>query len=105
MDVSTEYIEIVQGAGGPKPVIRGTRIRVEDVVGWYEDQGWTVGQILEDFPHLTSAGIHAALAYYWDHKDELEAKWAADDAWVQEMMRQEPPSRLRKILEQRRQVG
>ncbi len=105
MDVSTEHIEIVEGARGPKPRIKGTGIRVKDVVGWYQDMGWSVAQILEEFPHLTPAGIHAALAYYWDHKDELEAKWAADDAWVQAMMRQEPPSRLRKMLEQRRQVG
>ena len=105
MDVSTEHIEIVEGARGPKPRIKGTGIRVLDVVNWYEHMGWSVSQILEEFPHLTPAGIHAALAYYWDHKDELEAKWAADDAWVQEMMRQEPPSKLRKMLEQRCQVG
>jgi uncharacterized protein (DUF433 family) len=105
MDVSTEHIEIVEGARGPKPRIKGTGIRVKDVVGWYQDLGWSVSQILEEFPHLTPAGIHAALAYYWDHKDELEAKWAADDAWVQEMMRREPPSRLRQMLEERRQVG
>jgi uncharacterized protein (DUF433 family) len=105
MDVSTEHIEIVEGARGPKPRIKGTGIRVKDVVDWYEGMGWSVSKILEEFPHLTPAGIHAALAYYWDHKDELEAKWAADDAWVDEMMRQEPPSRVRQILEQRRQVG
>jgi uncharacterized protein (DUF433 family) len=87
MDVSTEHIEIVEGAGGPKPVIRGTRIRVEDVVGWYVEQGWSVDKILEEFPHLTPAGIHAALAYYWDHKDELERKWADDAAWVEELRR------------------
>ena len=105
MDVSTEHIEIVEGARGPKPRIKGTGIRVKDVVDWYVGLGWSVSKILEEFPHLTPAGIHAALAYYWDHKDEMEAKWAADDAWVEEMMAQEPPSKLRKLLEQRRQVG
>ena len=105
MDVSTEHIEIVEGARGPKPRIKGTGIRVKDVVDWCDGMGWSVSQILEEFPHLTPAGIHAALAYYWDHKDELEAKWAADDAWVREMMHQEPPSRLGQLLEQRRHVG
>src|SRR3954469_12655983 len=105
MDVSTEHIEIVQGASGPKPRIKGTGIRAKDVVDWYEGMGWSVSTILEEIPHLTPAGIHAALAYYWDHKDELEAKWAADDARDQEYMSQHP-SRLREILEQRRrQVG
>ena len=105
MDVSTEHIEIMQGARGPKPVIRGTKIRVKDVVGWYEELGWSVPTILEEFPHLTPAGIHAALAYYWDHKDELEKKWADDDAWVQEMMRRSPPSPLQDRLGKRQQVG
>jgi uncharacterized protein (DUF433 family) len=105
MDVSTEHIEIVQGARGPKPVIKGTRIRIRDVVNWYVGMGWSVGQILEEFPHLTPAGIHAALAYYWDHRDELEATWAAIDAEDEEYMRQHP-SPLREVMEQRRrQVG
>jgi uncharacterized protein (DUF433 family) len=87
MDVSTEHIEIVQGAGGPKPVIRGSRIRVEDVVGWYEQQHMTMPEILEGFPHISAADVHAALAYYWDHKEELDRKWAEDEAWVEEFRR------------------
>jgi uncharacterized protein (DUF433 family) len=105
MDVSTEHIEIVQGAGGPKPRIKGTGIRVKDVVNWYAWQNWSVNKIVEEFPHLTPAGIHAALAYYWDHKDELDRKWADDDAWVEEMRRQAPPSPLQEKLKRRQQVG
>jgi uncharacterized protein (DUF433 family) len=105
MDVSTEHIEIVHGAGGPKPRIIGHRIRVKDIVDWYEHSSMSASEIVDEYPQITRADVHAALAYYWDHKDELEAKWAADDAWVQEMIRKEPPSKLRQMLEQRRQVG
>jgi len=107
MDVSTEHIEIIEGARGPKPRIKGTGIRVKDVVDWYDGMGWSVSTILEEFPHLTPAGIHAALAYYWDNKDELEAKWAADDAEDEEYMRRNP-SRLRELVQERlkqQQVG
>jgi uncharacterized protein (DUF433 family) len=104
MDVSTEHIEIVEGAAGPRPRVRGTGIRVKDVVNWFEWQGWPVGQILEEFPHLTPAGIYAALAYYWDHKDELDAQWAEQDALDQEYMRQHP-SPLREMVRRRQQVG
>src|SRR5689334_14973915 len=104
MDVSTEHIEIVQGAGGPKPVIRGTRIRVKDIVNWYEWQDWSVSKVLEEFPHLTPAGIYSALAYYWDHKEELDAEWAKQDAIDQEYMRQHP-SALREVVKRRLQVG
>jgi uncharacterized protein (DUF433 family) len=105
MDVSTEHIEIVQGAGGPKPRIKGTGIRVRDVVEWSRDLDWSVSKIVEEFPHLTPAGIYAALAYYWDHKDDLDAKWADDDAWVEEMRRQAPPSPLQEKLKQRQKIG
>jgi len=87
MDVSTEHIKIVEGAFGPKPRIIGHRIRVEDVVGWYEKQGMSVDEIIAGFPQITRADVHAALAYYWDHKDELERQWAEGDAWVEEYRR------------------
>jgi uncharacterized protein (DUF433 family) len=84
MDVSREHIEIVEGALGPKPRIVGHNIRVEDVMNWYENQGMSVSEILEQFPTITRADVHAALDYYWDHKDELDRLWAEGDAWVEE---------------------
>ena len=90
MDVSREHIEIVQGAGGPKPRILGHNIRVVDVVGWYEKLGMSVPEILEQFPTITAADVHAALAYYWDHKDEIDQKMADDDAFYEEMKRTNP---------------
>ena len=87
MDVSREHIEIVEGAGGPKARIAGHNIRVEDVVGWYEEQGMSVAEIIKEFPTITRADVHAALAYYWDHKEELDRKWAEDRAWVEEYRR------------------
>jgi uncharacterized protein (DUF433 family) len=98
--VSREHIEIVEGAGGPTPCVRGTRIRVKDVVGWYHEQGMSADQIVEHFPTITRADVFAALAYYWDHKDELDPKWAEDEAWVEEMMRLHP-GRLQEKLKQR----
>jgi uncharacterized protein (DUF433 family) len=88
MDVSREHIEIVEGAGGPKPRIRGSRIRVEDILGWHEEQGMSANEIVETFPQLTRADVYAALAYYWDHKDEMDRVIAEGDAWVEEHRRQ-----------------
>ena len=45
-----------------KATIKGTRISVElilELIG----NGWTFGQILESYPHLTHDQISAALAY------------------------------------------
>jgi uncharacterized protein (DUF433 family) len=48
-----------------KPVIRGTRISVEFVIGAMAD-GWSVGDILADYPGLTSDDITPCLNYARD---------------------------------------
>ena len=35
--------------------------------------GWSAEELHLQYPHLTLGQIHSALAYYWDHKDELDA--------------------------------
>jgi uncharacterized protein (DUF433 family) len=45
-----------------KPVIRGTRITVELIIGLLA-QGWTEQEILAAYPHLTREDILASLAY------------------------------------------
>jgi uncharacterized protein (DUF433 family) len=48
-----------------KPVIRGTRLSVEFVIGLLAD-GWTVADILRNYPDLTHDDILACLAYARD---------------------------------------
>lgn len=48
-----------------KPVIKGTRISVEFLVGLLA-QGWTFEQVLENYPGLTREDILAALQYARD---------------------------------------
>jgi uncharacterized protein (DUF433 family) len=95
--VISEHIEIVQWAGGSKARIAGHRIGVVDVVQWHEKQGTSGDEIVEQFPTINHADVYAALAYYWDHRDELEAKMAEDEAYAEEMRRKQGPS----LLEQR----
>ena len=45
-----------------KPVIKGTRISVELILGWLAN-GWTYEQILASYPHITREDILAALAF------------------------------------------
>lgn len=51
--------------------IAGTRIRVLDVYVWHELRGMSSHDIVDQFPHLTLADVHAAMAYYWDNRDEI----------------------------------
>ena len=61
------------GTCGGKPRVDGHRIRVQDVVIWVEQMGMTTEQIVSDYPGMTPAKIAAALNYYADHRDEIEA--------------------------------
>ncbi len=86
-DVIREHIEIAHGAGGPKPRIAGHRIRVQDVVIWHEKLGMSPDEIVHHYPTITLADVHAALAYYWDHRDEIERAIAEEHALVEEFRR------------------
>lgn len=48
-----------------KPVIRGTRLSVEFVIGLMAD-GWTETDILQSYPGLTHDDVIACLAYARD---------------------------------------
>jgi uncharacterized protein (DUF433 family) len=45
-----------------KPIVRGTRISVELVVGLLA-AGWTQEQILDGYPNLTADDVRACLVY------------------------------------------
>ncbi|MCI2430076.1 DUF433 domain-containing protein [Candidatus Acetothermia bacterium] len=47
---------------GGKPVIKGTRIAVAFILKLFAS-GWTMEQILENYPHLSCKGVQAALEY------------------------------------------
>jgi uncharacterized protein (DUF433 family) len=86
-DVIRDHIEIVQGPNGPKARVAGSRIRVQDVVIWHEKLGMSPDEIVHHYPTITLADVHAALAYYWDHRDEIERAIADEAAFVEEFRR------------------
>jgi uncharacterized protein (DUF433 family) len=57
-----EYIEVNPEIRFGKPVIKGTRISVYDVLQWLAS-GMTYKEILDDFPQLSETHILACLAY------------------------------------------
>jgi uncharacterized protein (DUF433 family) len=50
-----------------KPIIRGLRYTVYDVLSWLA-AGMTHAEIIEDYPDLTEEDIHACLAYAADRE-------------------------------------
>ena len=57
-------------AGGA-PIIKGTRIAVRTVAGYYQ-LGMSPDEILQSLPHLSQAQLHAALTYYFDHQKQVD---------------------------------
>jgi uncharacterized protein (DUF433 family) len=73
-----EYVVKKPDYCGGKAAIGATRVRVNNVV-FLHKEGKTIDEIAEQYPDLIYAQIYAALAYYHDHKDEIEAELAADE--------------------------
>ena len=56
---------------GGRPKIAGTGLSVSRIAGWYK-MGMTPEEIALEYPHLTLAQVHAALAYYYDHQETFD---------------------------------
>lgn len=84
-----QHIESVPGKCGGKPCIAGTRIRVWDIHVWHNLRGQSPEQIVADFPQLTLADVYAALAYYLDHREEIQRQAKEDEEFVAEMKRKQ----------------
>lgn len=84
------YIVQTPGVCGGKPRIDASRIRVQDIAILHEQLGNSPEQIREAFPSVTLAQIHAALAYYFDHRDEILAEIAQGENFAEEFKRQHP---------------
>lgn len=72
---SYPYIGFNPEIAGGQPVIDGTRITVRCIAGYYQ-MGMSVDEILTTLAHLTPSQVHSALAYYFDHQEEVDANLA-----------------------------
>ena len=72
--VLTEYLYIMRqrDVRSGNPIVAGTRIGVHDVIGLLL-AGETVDTIVTRcFPDLTRAQVYECLAYYEDHRGEID---------------------------------
>ena len=102
--VIREHIASAPEICGGKPRIAGTRIQVKHLVILHERQHLSPKEIVSDFPHLTLADVYAALAYYHDHRETINAEIAADRAWYEEQ-RAKQPSKLQEALKAQKADG
>src|SRR5262245_60132916 len=67
-----DRIVTMPGVRGGKPRIAGHRITVADVAIWHERLGMSPDEIVSEYTTITLSDVHAALAYYFDHRDEVD---------------------------------
>jgi uncharacterized protein (DUF433 family) len=89
----TEYAHIVRTAGmlGGEPRLVGTRIRVRDIAAARDIGGLAPEEIAAIvYPDLTLAQIYAALAYYEDHRAEIDQATQSEAQRVEQFLRDHP---------------
>jgi uncharacterized protein (DUF433 family) len=101
LPVVTEYIGVRPGYCGGEPHILGHRIKVRHVAVWHDRMGMTPTEIAATYPTITLAQVHAALSYYYDHRDEIRAAIDGEERFVEALRAEAPPSRLQELLEAR----
>lgn len=88
---TTAYPHLTTNAQGA-PVLAGTTMKVVELVMAQRAHGWSPEELHFQFPHLPLGHIHAALAYYWDHKAELDADIDRETDYVEQARREAGPS-------------
>lgn len=68
---ATSYEHIALDENGV-PLIAGANTKVVEVVALMQAHGLSPEEICYQLPHLSMGQVHSALAYYWDHKDEID---------------------------------
>lgn len=94
-DTFTQHIEIRKNrAGQDRAYIIGTRVRVQDIYVDSEVLGKTPEEIVAALPHLTLGQVHAALAYYFDYREEIIEELRQDEQFVALLKEQTGPGPL-----------
>jgi|CryBogDrversion2_1035201.scaffolds.fasta_scaffold198465_1 uncharacterized protein (DUF433 family) len=76
------------------PCIEGTTMKVIELVREHDAYGWSAEELHFQHPYLSLGQIYSALAYYWDHKAELDAEITRRRTHVDELRTQEPRTAL-----------
>ncbi|MCZ0941231.1 MAG: DUF433 domain-containing protein [Caldilineaceae bacterium] len=91
-----QHIEITPGIVGGKPRIAGHRITVENIVIWHERMGMCADEIAAQ-DDLSLSEVYAALAFYFDHRTEIDQSMEDSETFVEELRRRTPSKLLEKF--------
>lgn len=93
-----QHIETTPGVCGGKPRIAGRRITVAQIVIRHDRMGRSADEIAMEYD-LELSDVYAALAYYFDHREEIDRTLADTSAWIAKL-KQQTPSLVKTRLDQ-----
>ena len=82
------------------PFIKGTSMKVVEIVTSIHAYGWSPEELHFQYPHLSMSQIYSALAYYWEHKEDIELYMKRRFEYSEKLRLQAGESLLAKKLRQ-----
>ena len=99
-ETMTTYEHVQLDASGA-PIIVDTNMKVVELVLAQLAHGWSPEELHFQHPYLSLGQIHSALAYYWDHKTELDADIDRRRLYAEEERGKADPSPLASKIRER----
>jgi hypothetical protein len=65
---------------------------------WHERMGMSPDEIVSEYPSITLSDVHAALAYYYENRQRIDANIEAAKRYAEEMKAKAGPSRVQEKL-------
>ncbi len=93
LDVETRYEHVVLDRQNV-PIIAGTTMKVIELALERLAYGWSPEELHFQHPYLSLGQIYSALAYYWDHREEMDRDIERRLQRVQQIGRAMGPSPL-----------
>jgi hypothetical protein len=79
------------------------RVRVAQIVADHLGYGWSAEEIVRQYPYLNPAEVHAALGYYFDRREEIDAE-LSEEISLLDRVDERPASSIRlRLLAARRE--
>jgi hypothetical protein len=88
------YPHIIKSEGEAARLEKHPRTRVAMLAADYLWRGWSAEEIVRQYSYLTLAEVHAALAYFHDHRDEIESELVSEYRDSEEWKERHPTAPL-----------
>lgn len=92
MTATLVYPHIVKDQGEPARLAAHPRLRVSQIIAHYLAYGRSPEEICLHLPHLRPGEVYAAMAYYFDHKPEIDSELRSELEQLDRESQSTPPS-------------